>query len=134
MPEAEKEAKLSGISVGLYGDLAEEAMERLNESEREGASLFVWVGCCMHKDLNAVKGGNLAMQEAWKSKNAAPVPLANRDNAAVIEFAAAGLDVESLASSRAREASIGGAAKLLSLMGALFNNKDDKKGLHNTYR
>ena len=134
LSEAEKEAKLSKASIQLYEDLAEDSMKGLSESEMQKASLFVWVGCCMHKDLNAVKGGNSAMQEAWKSKNRAPVPLANRDNAAVIEFAAAGLDVETLASSRAREASIGGAAKLLSLMGALFNNKDDKKGLHDTYR
>ena len=63
LPEAEKEAKLSGILVELYRDLAEEAMERLTESEREGASLFVWVSYCMHKDLNAMKGRNLTMQE-----------------------------------------------------------------------
>ena len=32
------------------------------------ASLFIWKGCCMHKEMNSVKGDNAQMM-AWWSKN-----------------------------------------------------------------
>ncbi|KAF9642624.1 hypothetical protein BDM02DRAFT_3080845, partial [Thelephora ganbajun] len=37
--------------------LGEEAYQRLSEEEKQRVDLYVWTGCGMHKDLNAVKGG-----------------------------------------------------------------------------
>ena len=133
LSEEEKNQKMKEWVSWFYGSFSEKALSLLTESEKQRDSLFIWMGCCMHKDLNATKGGNLAMQDVWKTKENSSVPLANKDNSVVIELATAGLDPETIASSRARDVSIGGAAKLLNLMGALFNNKDDKKGFHNTY-
>jgi hypothetical protein len=50
---------------------------------RESVDFFVWAGCCMHKDLNAVKGGNTCMQ-AWWGHNGVDglVLLMNHDNTA----------------------------------------------------
>ncbi|KAK0421689.1 hypothetical protein EV421DRAFT_1894230 [Armillaria borealis] len=48
-------------------------------------------GCCMHKDLNTVKGGDKAMSEFWKNSDLTPpVLLANKDNAAVLALARPG--------------------------------------------
>ena len=41
----------------------------------------------MHKKLNSVKGGDKAMKEEWKTYRTAPVLLANKDNAAILELA-----------------------------------------------
>jgi hypothetical protein len=82
----------------------------------------------MHKELNSVKGGNVKMMAWWgENKIAGPVKLMNRDNAAA---ATAG----GSAGMRATEVSQGGAVKLTSLAGSLFNHKDDKKGQHDTYQ
>ncbi|KIJ63694.1 hypothetical protein HYDPIDRAFT_168196 [Hydnomerulius pinastri MD-312] len=84
---------------------------------------FVWVGCCMHKELNAVKGGDKCMT-AWWDKNGidGPLLLMNQDNTA----AASGGSSD--ARSHAIQISGQGAVKALNLTGALFCNKDDKKG------
>ena len=37
--------------------LGEEAYQRLSAEEKRRVDLYVWTGCGMHKDLNAVKGG-----------------------------------------------------------------------------
>jgi hypothetical protein len=59
----------------------------------------------------------------WKSNGLqGPVVLMNKDNAAA---AAVG---NSAVKKRAEEVSTAGAVKLLSLLGALLNHKDDKKG------
>jgi hypothetical protein len=49
----------------------------------ESVDFFVWAGCCMHKDLNAVKGGNTHMQAWWRHNGVdGLVLLMNHDNAA----------------------------------------------------
>jgi len=37
--------------------LGEQAYQALSEEDKRLADLFIWSGCGMHKDLNAVKGG-----------------------------------------------------------------------------
>jgi len=45
----------------------------------------------MHKELNAVKGGNAAMTAWWKDNNIdGPIILMNRDNAAAVSIAPSG--------------------------------------------
>ncbi|KAL5478584.1 hypothetical protein ACEPAI_2768 [Sanghuangporus weigelae] len=85
LPEDEKarheKELLSNICESLYA----EAFERLSSSEKQKLNLWVWTGCCMHKDLNAVKGGEAAMRAKWAELGVAPVPLPNKDNAAVLD-------------------------------------------------
>ncbi|KAL5524887.1 hypothetical protein ACEPAF_8756 [Sanghuangporus sanghuang] len=94
----------------------------------------------MHKDLNAVKGGDSAMQEEWKKFDISPILLANRDNSAVLELAECdGEDPgderdETAAEKRAREVSKAGGVKLSYLIGLLVNDKDDKKGWHHIFQ
>ncbi|KAI0039142.1 hypothetical protein FA95DRAFT_1453394, partial [Auriscalpium vulgare] len=110
-----------------YGDLPEEKKRELD--------LFIWCGCCMHKELNSVKGGNRAMQEFWTTHNIpGPIPLANRDNAVTLEGIAEGAEALTAAEMRAQEVTSCGGVKTAELAGALFNHKDDKKGAQDTYR
>ncbi|KAF8059514.1 hypothetical protein FPV67DRAFT_1426248 [Lyophyllum atratum] len=129
LPEAEKDKRDKVIYDGLCRRFGESGWEKLSEQEKMDARLFVWAGCCMHKEMNSVKGGARAMGEFWKSAGVdGPIKLMNRDNAAA---AAAG---PSKAKDRAEEVSEGGAVKLTSLAGAIFNHKDDKKGQQDIYR
>ncbi|KAJ6521054.1 hypothetical protein DFH09DRAFT_1097996 [Mycena vulgaris] len=88
-------------------------------------------GCCMHKEMNSVKGGVQAMRLFWESIGGpAPVKLMNKANDAAASNSVPG----SKASDHALAASEGGAVKLTSLLGALFNHKDDKKGQQDTFK
>lgn len=105
------------------------AYDALTEAEKNEVDFFIWAGCCMHKELNSVKGGNTHMTEFWKKSGLiVPIPLMNRDNAAA---ATAGT---SAAQTRAENVTQAGAVKTASLAGALFNHKDDKKGHHDIFR
>lgn len=92
-------------------------------------SLLVRGGCCAHKDMNAAKGGTLAMSRFWTQNMHLPQPatLFNKDNDATVSLANISEDL-SLAEQRAISISEAGAIKLCSLAGAAFNHKDDKKG------
>ncbi|KAF8599190.1 hypothetical protein BDV93DRAFT_560601 [Ceratobasidium sp. AG-I] len=85
--------------------------------------LLVWTGCCMHKELNAVKGGVAQMMKMW-AKNGLTPPIALRN-----KFEA----TKTIGNARPNEDSRG-AVKLACLLGAILNNKDDKKGQHETYK
>ncbi|KAF8233813.1 hypothetical protein L208DRAFT_875776 [Tricholoma matsutake] len=52
--------------------------EALSEEEQCSVDLFLWAGCCMHKELNSVKGGNVHMMAWWgENKVIGPVKLMN---------------------------------------------------------
>ncbi|EJD07885.1 uncharacterized protein FOMMEDRAFT_74025 [Fomitiporia mediterranea MF3/22] len=106
----------------------------LNLPEEDGITCNLWVraGCGMHKDLNASKGGSTGLKKMWEMMRFGPVQLMNKENDAAHQLADG--DAEDPAANRAVEVSTGGAAKLVSLMGALLNHKDDKKGQHDTFR
>jgi hypothetical protein len=53
----------------------ERAFEALSEDEKSDALFIVWSGCCMHKELNAVKGGATAMAAAWIDHKLTPPTL-----------------------------------------------------------
>jgi hypothetical protein len=109
--------------------LGAEAWAALSQDEKERAGMFIWAGCCMHKELNSVKGGTRALVEYWKGSDCSgPVKLINRDTT---KAAAVG---GSAAEEWAEESSEGGAVKLTSLAGGVFRHKDDKKGQQDTYR
>ena len=135
--EEKKEKELSMMHE-LTESLAPRTLEILSDEEKRRLRIFVWTGCGMHKDLNAVKGGVLMMQEEWKRYGVAPVLLANKDNSAVLELAEedgllADCDErhaaeETPAEKRAREVSKSGGIQIGYLTGCLLNDKDDKKG------
>ena len=108
--------------------VGEDAYQALSDEEKAEADLFVRGGCCMHKDLNAVKGVHAQLQAFWSKTGVAPVLLMNRDN----DAAASSGDANTR--QRAAERSVGGAIKLVELAGAIFRHKDDKKGQHDSWR
>ncbi|KAI0324778.1 hypothetical protein GY45DRAFT_1349231 [Cubamyces sp. BRFM 1775] len=109
--------------------LGEELYAALPDGEKQLADMFVHAGCCMHKELNAVKGGSSRMAQSWsKFGLQPPMLLMNRDNDA------AATSGPSAAAKRAAEKSVGGAVKLADLAGALFRHKDDKKGQQDATR
>jgi hypothetical protein len=109
--------------------LGEDQLDALSPEERRYAALFIWGGCCMHKEMNTVKGGNARMMAWWSENNLeGPMKLHNRDNAAAVTLGANG----DAAHDRAMEASQAGGVKLTSLAGAVFANKDKKKGQQDT--
>ncbi|KAL5493037.1 hypothetical protein ACEPAI_4485 [Sanghuangporus weigelae] len=87
LSEDERIQKDAEIFEMLCKSLSDEAFEQLSEMEKRHLNMWVWAGCGMHKDLNAVKGGDSAMQEKWKEIKDSPgtVLLENRDNAAILE-------------------------------------------------
>ena len=91
---------------------------------------FFWVGCGMQKDLNGVKGGNVAVMRWWlETGTPGPILLANKDNAAVINTIPDD-DSEELTPSeqQAFEVSACGGVKATTLAGFLSNHPNDKKG------
>ncbi|KAG2145926.1 hypothetical protein DEU56DRAFT_870202 [Suillus clintonianus] len=114
----------------LHVHVGEQHFASLTDAEKEAVDFFVWAGCCMHKELNAVKGGNARMT-AWWVKNGieGPILLMNKDNAAT---AASGGNTAAV--SRAVQVSGHGAVKALDLTGGVFRHKDDKKGQQDAFR
>ncbi|KAJ7229548.1 hypothetical protein B0H12DRAFT_1077403 [Mycena haematopus] len=117
----------------IVTSLGKEAYNTLSPVDRRLIDLFIWGGCCMHKDGNSFGGGNAEMMLEW-SKIGVPGPilLANKGNAAILRnvldpavSADAALSEDEL---RAFQASTCGGVKTCALAGAIFNNKDDKKG------
>jgi len=115
-------------------NLGEEEYASVSEEEQRALDFFIWVGCGCHKDLNTVKGGNAGMM-AWWSKNdvEGPVLLANKDNAAVLQNICSEENATRI-EQRAIDSSSRGGIKAASIAGAIFNNKDDKKGQQDTYK
>ncbi|KAI5895940.1 uncharacterized protein SCHCODRAFT_02492628 [Schizophyllum commune H4-8] len=127
----EKETALTRSAAKEVGELA---YARLNPDEKKKMSLFLFTGCCMHKELNSVKGGDARMRTYYAThpEIIPPVLLANKDNAAVL----AGItDNEQLTPAELRALSVSGcgAVKATTLAGMICNNKDSKKGQHDRY-
>lgn len=120
-------------NVNILQSIGREAIAKLPETEQHKLQIFIRTGCCMHKDLNTVKGGDKAMQEYWGgSGKAGPILLANKDNAAILS-ASRNLSNPSAAEKHAAEISKRGGTHVTLLGGMIFKNKDTKKGQHDTY-
>ncbi|KIY61168.1 hypothetical protein CYLTODRAFT_460087 [Cylindrobasidium torrendii FP15055 ss-10] len=135
----ERAARNLATLDSMIESLGREAFEALSEADRRALELYVWSGCCMHKDQNSFKGGNDAMQLAWKKlglKAKQPVPLVNKHTAKHIrEILTPGKSFDCLADSDLKELKnlTCGGAKLAALCGAIFNNADNKKGQGDSY-
>lgn len=114
-------------------ELGNSAFTALPPKAQRGIILFVWVGCCMHKDLNCVKGGAVALAKFWDAHNLpGPHRFFNKDNDATVSLAG-NPAAPTAAEQRAVRVSERGGIKLCALTGSLLNNKDDKKGYHDTH-
>lgn len=115
--------------------LGEHRFDALSPEEKAWASLFIWAGCGMHKELNAMKYGAKAMKEWWDSSEAKamgavlPILLYNKDNAA-----AASDPTASTAKARAEAVTSRGGIKATELAGGIMRHKNSKKGQQDTYR
>ena len=106
-----------------------EAYDLLSLEEKRQVDLFLWAGCCMHKELNSAKGGNTQMTAVWKAKGIpGPILLLNKDNAAAAAYG------PSAAQKHAQDVSQAGGVKTAQLAGAVFNHSDTKKGQQDTFR
>ncbi len=109
-------------------ELGEAEFAILDDSQKKDIDLLIWAGCCMHKEMNAFKGGCTHMSRWWEENGiSGPIKMYNRDNAA-----AADLGAGTTAAKRAEEHTQGGAIKVSSLAGAVFRHKDRKRGQQDT--
>ncbi|SJL02694.1 uncharacterized protein ARMOST_06028 [Armillaria ostoyae] len=111
-------------------ELGEAEFMKLDDSQKKNIDLLIWAGCCMHKEMNAFKGGCTHMSRWWEENGiSGPIKMYNRDNAA-----AADLGAGTAAAKRAEDRTQGGAIKVSSLAGAVFRHKDWKHGQQDTLR
>ena len=108
--------------------LGESEYSSLTEEQRRELDFFVWVGCGCHKNTNTVLGGHAAVMKWWGENDLpGPVLLANKDNTAVLRT----LDPDAeptAAYEHALQSSTRGGIKATDIAGAIFQNKDHKKG------
>ncbi|KLO04071.1 hypothetical protein SCHPADRAFT_841053, partial [Schizopora paradoxa] len=129
---AEERAKHeSDVQREVALEIGEELYDELPQEEKAIYELFFRGGCCMHKDLNAVKGGTKGLEAFWALVNIFPILLANKDNAAVLNDPSA---ENTDAWAHAATSSGRGAAKALALLGAICKNNDTKKGQQRVFR
>ncbi|EEB98361.1 hypothetical protein MPER_02143 [Moniliophthora perniciosa FA553] len=49
----------------LIQEIGQAEFDRLSEEEKKDIDFFLWAGCCMHKEMNAFKGGCTGMDQFW---------------------------------------------------------------------
>ncbi|KDR81599.1 hypothetical protein GALMADRAFT_221466 [Galerina marginata CBS 339.88] len=123
----------AGADNQIIRDIGKQVFDALEVADQEKLTRFIRTGCCMHKDLNCVKGGAKAMAEMWvRLKKTPPIILANKDNAAVLANLSSGAE-RNATEKRAEEVSKRGGVHATTLGGMIFKNKDTKKGQQDTY-
>jgi len=123
----------AGADILIVCEVGKQIFELLSPKEQEKLTCFIHTGCCMHKDLNCVKGGVKAMEGMWgRLKKMPPVLLANKDNTAILETQA-DPRAPTAAEKHAEEVSKCGATHATMLSGLICQNKDKKKGQQDTY-
>ncbi|PBK83047.1 hypothetical protein ARMGADRAFT_1048525 [Armillaria gallica] len=102
-------------------ELGEAEFAKLDDSQKKNIDLLIWAGCCMHKEMNAFKGGCTHMSRWWEENGVSgPIKMYNRDNAA-----AADLGAGTAAAKHAEDCT---------QAGAVFRHKDQKRGQQDTLR
>ncbi|KAF8312380.1 hypothetical protein DL93DRAFT_2168471 [Clavulina sp. PMI_390] len=105
--------------IQVYG---REAYAQLPDEEKLMTSRIVWAGCAMHKEMNCFKVAAKGAAGYWESVGKlGPILLMNKSNAT----AAATSDA---ARKHVNQVSEGGAIKLTSIAGAVFNHREDTRG------
>ncbi|KIY62802.1 hypothetical protein CYLTODRAFT_360941, partial [Cylindrobasidium torrendii FP15055 ss-10] len=118
-----KEERAKATLLVLRTRLGELEYDKLDGDKKTFADLFLFGGCCGHKDLNACKRGGEGMKADWKRNDAPeerPVPLPNKDkDSAIAEGGKAGL--------KALQSSDGGGIKFTEILGLLLRGKPGGK-------
>ncbi|KAJ3765572.1 hypothetical protein FB446DRAFT_794919, partial [Lentinula raphanica] len=85
----ERTRRIVDMKKQLTEDIGEAEFQKLSDIEKSEVDLFLWAGCCMHKEMNAFKGGCVGLDEFWDAhpEISSPLPFPNRDNAATIQLA-----------------------------------------------
>jgi len=68
-PPGERELHEIAAYQRICVKLGEDRPATLTLKEWHYVSLFIWGGCCMHKEMNSVKGGNAWMMAWWSENN-----------------------------------------------------------------
>jgi hypothetical protein len=130
LSDADRLARHGDAFTAFVHKIGQEEFDKLTPEEKQDIDLFIWGGCCMHKNLNVFKGAVFAMQRWWVENNLpGPLKMYNRDNSAAVT-----LGEGTSAATRAEDRSTGGAIKVSSLAGAIFRHKDRKRGQQDTLR
>jgi hypothetical protein len=132
LPAEERAVRDLACVHAMTRELGTEALAKLDEPDRRLLTVWVWTGCCMHKDQNSFKAGNTSMTVYWKEAGIpGPIPLANKESAAAVRRVLHPEDGDKPASAddleRVENASFGG-AKAVALAGAIFENAIEKRG------
>ncbi|KAJ1305890.1 hypothetical protein OPQ81_010610 [Rhizoctonia solani] len=115
-----QDAVMHDAWFALAAQIGDEEFQKLSPDAQFDVDFLAWAGCCMHKELNVVKGGVANMASAWKELNLVPpLPLPNKYEAEKHQD----LSLDNVGQ---------GVIKILDLLGALCHNKDEKKGYHST--
>jgi hypothetical protein len=109
--------------------LGERVYERLSPEEKALVDYWVWSGCAMHKDLNAMKGGVDGMASWWKESGDGMTPIALMSKFKAIAANSGSLPEDTLVESGDR-----GGAKLTGLLGSLVKHRETKKGHQERFR
>lgn len=120
LPAEQQSALMHDAWLALAAQIGEAEFQKLSPDTQFGVDFLAWAGCCMHKELNAVRGGFTEMSASWKNMSLTP-PIALKNKFEV-----------TMGAKLNEDKSTRGAIKLVSLAGALFNNKDDKRGYQST--
>lgn len=121
---AEKKADTNANIMRRIGKVVFDALPAVDQAK---LTRFIRTGCCMHKDLNTVKGGDRAMQESWISHQRPwPVLLANKDNTAVLNSISDQSNLTTV-EKRALEGTKRGGSHATLLGGLICRHKDKKK-------
>ncbi|KAJ7429955.1 hypothetical protein B0H11DRAFT_1693266, partial [Mycena galericulata] len=132
LPPDERAARDLATVTAMIQGLGVEELAQMDEADRSLLVAWVWTGCCMHKDQNSFRGGNVAMTAHWKKLGIpGPIPLANKDAAKAIRkilHPEAGDKPLTDEDWKRLEDTACGGAKLTALAGAIFNNALDKRG------
>ncbi|KAJ7772022.1 hypothetical protein DFH07DRAFT_768130 [Mycena maculata] len=132
LPAEERAARDLACTQAMTRELSTEALQNLDEEDRRLLTVWVWTGCCMHKDQNSFKGGNTSMTAHWKELGIpGPIPLANKDSAAAVQRVLHPEDGDQPPSEddleRLENAAFSG-EKAAALAGAIFENAIEKRG------
>lgn len=135
LPAEDRAARNLANVNAMVRALGEESFNNLDAADQQALTLYVWTGCCMHKDQNSFKGGNVRMQANWKRAYSTYSfgEQVERRRCPQSSLTRARRQAGHGGGDRYLEASAFGGAKVAALAGAIFNNRYDKKGQGDTY-
>lgn len=82
----EQSERDKALMAEVVAALGQEEYDALTPEEKHRIDLFIWAGCCMHKDQNSFLGGSKEMACKWEQmKTTPPMLLANKANSITLQ-------------------------------------------------